>query len=307
MTPRSIRRAKERKARKEMDRKARQPMQHTTEQLASHAEAASPTQPVETVHVEAILGEPAFSPASTFLSKQRDSNPISPAKLAANRANSQLSHGPTSAEGRAKSCLNAVKTALTGRTVLLPADDAAAYEQHVLAYTNELRPLTQRECDLVQSIADTAWRLKRIPALEMAIYAQGHVEFVDNFNNYETSARPSMIELHTYLTYEKQLRNLQLQEARLARRYQKDTAELRTIQRERDQREQVDLDAAAKLYLAAKHDKQPFNPADRGFEFSIEEIETYLEGVRAANITRATMIKDRDAAIGKARTHSQAA
>ncbi len=293
MTPRSIRRAQERKARKEMERKAKH--------LARQADATSATQPVEAVRAEAIPAEP------TFLNEPREPMPVSNRKLAANRANAQLSSGPTTSGGKAKSCLNAVKTALTGRTVLLPADDAAAYEQHVLAYTKELRPLTQRECDLVQSIADTAWRLKRIPALEMAIYAQGRIQFAESFDNHDAALRPSMIELHTYLTYEKQLRNLQLQEARLARRYEKDTAELRKMQQERDQREGVDLDVAAKLYLAAKHDHQPFNPADRGFEFSIEDIESYLEGVRAANLSRATMIKDRDAALGKARTHSQAA
>jgi len=116
-----------------------------------------------------------------------------------------------------------------------------------------------------------------------------------------------MIELHTHLTYEKQLRNLQLQEARLARRYEKDTAELRKTQQERDQREAIDFDVASKLYLAAKHDRRPFDPADHGFEFSIDDIESYLDGVRAANIFRATILKDREAAIRSTKSHSQAA
>ncbi len=116
-----------------------------------------------------------------------------------------------------------------------------------------------------------------------------------------------MIELRTFLTYEKQLRNLQLQEVRLARRYEKDTAELRKMQLERDQREAIDLDVASKLYLAAKHDNKPFHPGDHGFEFSMDDIESYLEGVRAAHITRATLSKDREAAIRTAKTHSQAA
>jgi hypothetical protein len=280
MTPRSIRRAQERKAKKA---------------ALKAGKLASVSQPAAVAEV--------ISPQSTSVTQPK---PVSQVKLAANRVNAQLSTGPTSNHGRAKACLNAVKTALTGRTVLLPADDAAAYEQHALAYTKELQPITQRECDLVQSIADTAWRLKRIPGLEMAIYAQGRVEFADSFDNYEASARPGMIELKTFLTYEKQLRNLQLQEARLARRYQKDTAELRTMQQERDQREAIDFDVAAKLYLAAKHDNQPFNPADRGFEFSSDDIEAYLEGVRAANIARPTIINAPDAAQGQRKAHSHA-
>ncbi|MDQ2776281.1 MAG: hypothetical protein M3Y57_15390, partial [Acidobacteriota bacterium] len=49
---------------------------------------------------------------------------------AANRRNCQLSTGPTSETGKANSSLNALKTGLTGRTVLLPAEDAAAYAAH---------------------------------------------------------------------------------------------------------------------------------------------------------------------------------
>jgi len=42
--------------------------------------------------------------------------------------------GPKTPEGKAISCMNALKTGLTGRTVLLPTDDAAAFEQHIQAY-----------------------------------------------------------------------------------------------------------------------------------------------------------------------------
>ncbi len=286
MTPRSIRRAAERKAKKAALK---------AQKVSANSRSA--------VAVSAIEEEVDF-PSEPQPPTPR---PVSPAQLSANRANAQRSTGPTSAEGRAKASLNAVKTGLTGRTVLLSSDDAALYEQHVLAYSKELKPMTQRECDLVQSIADTAWRLKRIPALEMAIYAQGRLEFADSFDDHELAARPSMIELKTFLTYEKQLRNLQLQEARLARRYEKDTAELRKIQAERDQRESVDFATASKLYLTAKHDGKSFQPSDYGFEFSIDDIEEYLEGVRAANIARSAVSKQRDTAIATPKTHLQAA
>src|SRR5258708_34429106 len=101
--------------------------------------------------------------------------------LEANRANAQLSTGPKTEEGKAKSSLNAVKTALTGRTVLLPADDAAAYQNHILAYEKEFQPASAQERNLVQSIADTDWRLSRIPVLEMALFAKGRLEFSSLF------------------------------------------------------------------------------------------------------------------------------
>ena len=218
-------------------------------------------------------------------------------QLAANRANAQLSTGPTSPAGKAKASLNAVKTALTGRTVLLSTDDAAEYERHVRAYQDDLKPVGQRESDLVQSIADSSWRLARIPGLEMAIYAQGRIQFAESFNEHDASLRPGLIELHTFLAFEKQLRNLQLQEARLHRRREKDMAELRGLQEERrqeieKQRLEV-LDAAAREFAIARHDKRPFDPAEHGFEFSIDDIKDHLGTKSAHWIHRVIAARDR--------------
>ncbi len=155
----------------------------------------------------------------------------SQSRLEANRLNSLFSTGPRSLQGKSISSLNAVKTGLTGRTVLLPSDDAVAYQRHIEEYEQEFKPAGLRERELVQSLADTQWRLKRIPGLEMAIYSQGRVEFEDSFDEHHPDLRSSMIELQTFLKYEKQLRNLQLQESRLHRRYEKESAELRRLQK----------------------------------------------------------------------------
>ena len=80
-----------------------------------------------------------------------------------------------------------------------------------------------------------------------------------------------------------------MQEARLQRRRDKDIAEFRNLQKERSRREADDFDMAAKLYLAALHDKKPFHPSDHGFEFSTADVEGYLKGIRAAQIARAAL------------------
>jgi hypothetical protein len=209
---------------------------------------------------------------------------LSETRLAANRANAQLSAGPRTTEGKTISSLNAVKTGLTGRTVLLPSEDAEAYRQHITAYENELQPVGLCESELVQSIADTQWRLMRIPALEMAIYARGRSEFAEKFESEDPALRPALIDSETFLVYQKPLRNLQLQESRLRRQREKDLAELQSLQNEREEREKEQLAIAAKLYLSARHDNRTFDPAGHGFEFSIDDIEAYLEGVRAAQV-----------------------
>ena len=220
---------------------------------------------------------------------------ISQAKQTANQANAQLSRGPKTPEGKVKSSLNAVKTGLSGRTVLLHSDDAAVYQQHVRDYEKELRPVGQRECDLVQSIADSAWRLSRIPALEMAIYAQGRTQFASHFEHEDASIRPALIELQTFLAYEKQLRNLHIQEARLHRRREKDTVEFRQLQSERKNRDTDTLEAASRLHAQAKHANKPFDPAALGFEFSTSEIETYSAGGSVLEIGYAAFKRASDA------------
>jgi hypothetical protein len=62
---------------------------------------------------------------------------------------------PTSESGKATSSLNALKTGLTGRTVLLPAGDAALYEAHLARFQQRYQPVGDQELALVQSLADT--------------------------------------------------------------------------------------------------------------------------------------------------------
>ena len=159
----------------------------------------------------------------------------SPNQLAANRANAQLSTGPTSSEGKAKVSHNALKTGLTGRTVLLPSDDVAAYQAHVERIFKQFAPEGDEEKRLTQSLADTLWRLERIPSLEAGIYAIGRREFAAQFAEEEDEAvRKAMIEAQIFLAYRRDLNNLSIQEARLRRQYEKDEAELKRLVAERE-------------------------------------------------------------------------
>jgi hypothetical protein len=116
-----------------------------------------------------------------------------------------------------------------------------------------------------------------------------------------------MIDLKSFMTYEKQLRNLQLQESRLSRRREKETAELRELQQARQKKEQEALDAAARLYVIARKDQKSFDPQENGFEFSIAEIERYLDGVSSAGIDRMAPKRGSQVAIAHLKTNTQAA
>ncbi|MBV9762236.1 MAG: hypothetical protein JO340_16870 [Acidobacteriaceae bacterium] len=217
-----------------------------------------------------------------------------PTQIAANRKNAQLSTGPTSPEGKATSSLNAVKTGLTGRTVLLPGDDASLYEAHVAAFFSRHQPAGDEECNLVQSLADTEWRLLRIPALEFGIYAVGRLEFANEFPAEQPDSRKHLIEAKIFLAYQRQLNNLSIQECRLRRQREKDAAALRQLQENRRRRHEraerlrfsasapvvrdpreSRLDEAARQYIAAVHQERhmEWEPDENGFEFSMTEVE----------------------------------
>jgi hypothetical protein len=72
-------------------------------------------------------------------------------QLAANRENAKSSSGPVTPEGKFISPHNAVKTGLTGQTVLLKTDDVEAYKAHI---NNEHAPARDNERTLVQDLAD---------------------------------------------------------------------------------------------------------------------------------------------------------
>src|ERR1700757_1020616 len=176
------------------------------------------------------------------------------------------------------------KTGLTGRTVLLPSDDTEAYQSHVLRFFGEWKPETDAEHALVQSLADTEWRFLRIPTLESGIYAIGRLELADKLAaEQDESVRKSLIEAQIFLAYRRDLNNLSIQEIRLRRQREQDTARLEQFQRERREKHSRQITQAAQLYRDLKEDGEILNPAEFGFEFSIEEVEQRVALIDARN------------------------
>ncbi len=209
------------------------------------------------------------------------SHTVSPAQLTANRANAAHSTGPVTSEGKVISSRNAVTTALTGRTVLLPSDDLADYETHLAAYAKRYRPTTYDQTVLVQSIADTDWRLARIPHLLLALQAKASDDFANSFTDLSHAERRALIELEIQFKYEKQIRNLQLQEARLHRRREKDIIELQTVQKQATYKQRKNLALASQLQSEARKEGRDFDPEENGFEFSSYELDHYVDELHA--------------------------
>jgi hypothetical protein len=97
--------------------------------------------------------------------------PRSEAQRAASRANGRRSRGPCTAEGKARSRVNAVKHGLRATSLAhLPAG-LAAHDARSLteAVHGQLAPRDAIETEIADGIAASFWRLRRVRQLEEAL------------------------------------------------------------------------------------------------------------------------------------------
>jgi len=98
---------------------------------------------------------------------------LSPARAAASRTNGAKSKGPKTAEGKARSAQNALKHGLRAQKyVVLPDEDAAAFQALEAALMDELAPQGALQGVLAQRVVAAAWRLKRADQIEAEVFAR---------------------------------------------------------------------------------------------------------------------------------------
>ena len=91
-------------------------------------------------------------------------------QIEANRLNAQKSTGPRTAEGKERVASNALKHGLTGKQVVLPGEDPAEFDAFRSGLIAELAPQGALEEILAEKVVADAWRLRRVPPLEAALY-----------------------------------------------------------------------------------------------------------------------------------------
>ncbi len=100
---------------------------------------------------------------------KKDKKEISPAQLAANQANAQLSSGPSTPEGKAISSQNNFRHGLTqteGDLILLEGESQEAYAKSLADFQKEWQPATATEHDLVERLANRRWLRRRALKLQ---------------------------------------------------------------------------------------------------------------------------------------------
>ena len=152
---------------------------------------------------------------------------------ARNRANAAHSTGPKTEAGKRRSSLNGMRHGLTGHTIILPSEDLDAYHTFTKQFFDDFKPVGIVEKQFVQSLADTAWRLNRIPALENNLLALGFSEHEDNITTEHPEAHAALVIIEALREEVRAFNVLSLHGARLSRQYREDLHELRALQSER--------------------------------------------------------------------------
>lgn len=117
------------------------------------------------------LNPPSLHKSLCFTLGRRNSM-ASPAQITANRLNAQRSTGPKTSEGIQASSRNAIRHGLTGTQIVMPGEDAAAYEELRKGMSESYKPATEAERVIVDQIAANAWRLMRAQRIETAFFAK---------------------------------------------------------------------------------------------------------------------------------------
>jgi hypothetical protein len=114
----------------------------------------------------------------------RQSPSVSPRRVEANRRNAQRSTGPRTAEGKARVAKNPLKHGLTGRQVILPDEHPDEFDAFRDALIYDLAPEGQLQVFLAEKIVSDAWRLRRIPRFQAALYRRANWQAeVDTLRN----------------------------------------------------------------------------------------------------------------------------
>jgi hypothetical protein len=156
---------------------------------------------------------------------------MSPAKLAANRANAQHSTGPADTS---RTRLNGLQHGLTSGRTVIPGESQAEYDEFRSGFLSDLNP----QCSIEQLLADrviaAAWRLKRFQRVEGAFLTSR----IDEFLNSNPDADPDVAMANLFIDPAEiaKMRLFLRYQNSVEREYDKAMAEFRKACQEREKR-----------------------------------------------------------------------
>ena len=120
-------------------------------------------------------------------------------QIQANRRNAQKSTGPVSVAGKAASSMNALRTGIHAKSILLPTESLAELEQLIDDYYTAHHPATPEARALVDDLIYGEWIARRLRVAEAQLWQYDHQECYrpdDDFPLGQTVANRSKVFAH---------------------------------------------------------------------------------------------------------------
>lgn len=221
-----------------------------------------------------------------------------------NAQNAQHSTGPRTEAGKKRSSLNALRHGLTSQIIVLASEDLDAYKAMTSEFHRDFSPQGILETKLVQSLAESQWRLDRCTAIEHNLFAltygitaasqaerlqarRDEAILLAEIRKTEPEEIPDPADIRTDVTSGLELANafhvnandlriLGAHERHLQRYFQSTLKTLRELQAERRKSDHEKMKNAAALQQAAKRKGVSYDPAADGFVFSVKDIEMFI-------------------------------
>jgi hypothetical protein len=208
---------------------------------------------------------------------------ISQKQLEANRRNALRSTGPSTAEGKKVSALNARRHNLTGQVTAMTDADRIMHDAFSASIIENLAPEGAMELQLAQRIATDSWRLNRASAIEDNLFALGHSKSSEDIETQDPEIHAALTAANVFKEEAKQLQLLTLYEQRINRSIQKNLATLQALQVARLAKREAEMNEAKKLLQLSEMKGLPYGPVEiskDGFVFSTAQIHAALDKER---------------------------
>jgi hypothetical protein len=128
---------------------------------------------------------------------------------------------------------------------------------------------------LVQSLADTTWRLNRVAALETNLLTLG-VTHQSLITDAPEQIQDAMSIVAALESQSKALSNLSMHSQRLSRQFERTVKQLHDLQQSRRIKETIELNNLIAIIKMYKSKGETYDPSADGFVFSQQEIDTAI-------------------------------
>ena len=198
-----------------------------------------------------------------------------------NQAAAQRATGPTTEAGKQIVSQNSLKHGLTGKIHAALPGEESALEKHCQEYRKAYAPVGAPEEDLVRTLAENHFRLRRAHAMEAALFLQIEQE--------QTAELPApAAHAQAWVDPAKGLQRIALYASRIQRAIEKGAAELKAMQASRQAAYAKAQEEAVLLTQLAEAKGKTYDPApdsappesQGGFVYSAAEIARIVSRAR---------------------------